>query len=65
MENIGPWEKKVAKQHNLHPSWLTPASHGEKCFCCKKLRDYSHFIMDTVVCVFCSVACKDSKKCQS
>lgn len=63
-ENINSRELEIAKQHNLHNSWLTPASRGENCPCCKKLRDFSHYITDAGVCVFCSVACKDKKICQ-
>ena len=64
MENIGPRELEIAKQNNLHHSWLVPATRGENCSCCKKLRDFSHYITDTGTCVFCSVACKDSRMCR-
>ena len=64
MENIGSRELEIVIKHKLHVSWLKPASHGENCPCCKKLRDFSHYITDAGVCVFCSVACKDEKTCQ-
>lgn len=64
MENIGFREQEIAKQYNLHHSWLIPAYRGENCPCCKKLRDVSHYITDAGVCVFCSVACKEGKTCQ-
>ena len=31
----------------------------------EKLRDYSHYITEHAVCVFCQVACKDNEKCAS
>jgi hypothetical protein len=64
-ENIGDWEREVAKLYNLHNSWLRPAVSGVDCSCCKKLRDFSHFVTDAGVCVFCSVVCKNSKNCGS
>ena len=64
MENIGPREREIAKQYNLHHSCLVPATRGEDCPCCKKLRDFSHYITDAGVCVFCSVVCKGNKTCQ-
>lgn len=64
MDNIGPREREIVKQHNLHHSWLIPANCGENCPCCKKLRDFSHYITDAGICVFCSVACKEEKTCQ-
>lgn len=65
MENIDVWERGVAQQHHLHGSWLAPAAQGTVCACCGKLRDYRHYIRDTSVCVFCSVACKDGQSCNS
>lgn len=64
-QNIGPWERAVAKEHNLHESWLVPSSYGEICPCCKKLRVYDHYITDAGVCVFCSAACRGLQDCQS
>ena len=67
-QNVGSWERSVAEQHNLHSSWLKPfdrLTHGSKCFCCNKMRSDGHYVTDTVFCVFCSVACRNNKGCQS
>ncbi len=64
-QNIGPWERAVAEEHNLHMSWLVPSYHGSTCPCCKKLRRYDHYITDVGVCVFCSAACTGKRGCQS